>query len=479
MADTTFTPGTVVTSDWLNYVNDFSYKNVVNVATAPYNLVGDGITDDSAAIQSAWDAIKTTGGVLFIPPGKQVYLDSQVVFEVDQINPHNYDIIADGVEFTSGPNVVGHQFKIFKGYNNFRVNWRGGHFNHRGNTTVNGCFQIMGSAFTLIDDVTVEHHNTKATYAGIEVTQTDPAISDTGSFWTTISNFRTRMRSGGDGTPAAVGVRLIGAANATTITRCSFGSVVTGVLLTETGSSLTAPNAVVIDNCFFEGLDTAIKCTVTPTTGTIPTGLRVTNCRFEDVADYVLDLNTGGAAAINASYPPLIQNCYFTVGSVAAIFNNPNNQFVVFDNPSFFGTSERARLQYSTGVDFRMEGTNNNLTVANASDASSWSTGHLVVGGHIWYDNNTSRFWTKFNKLAPSSEQDGNMMGTLTGEGVFTGGTTVTVSLGGYTMPNTDYRVALGAKTNRTFWVTSKTTTGFTINAAAANFDSVDWIVAY
>ncbi|WP_345783472.1 glycosyl hydrolase family 28-related protein [Halomontanus rarus] len=34
---------------------------------------GDGSTDDSAAVQSAVDAVKSTGGILFFPPGTYVF----------------------------------------------------------------------------------------------------------------------------------------------------------------------------------------------------------------------------------------------------------------------------------------------------------------------------------------------------------------------------------------------------------------------
>lgn len=44
-------------------------NGTVNVKNAPYNAKGDGVTDDTAAIQAAHDALPATGGTLFFPDG--------------------------------------------------------------------------------------------------------------------------------------------------------------------------------------------------------------------------------------------------------------------------------------------------------------------------------------------------------------------------------------------------------------------------
>jgi hypothetical protein len=65
---------TVVEADWLNYVD----ANVYGVKS--YGAVGDGVTDDTAAIQSAIDAIDNDG-VLYFPVG--TYLTGALTFPVD------------------------------------------------------------------------------------------------------------------------------------------------------------------------------------------------------------------------------------------------------------------------------------------------------------------------------------------------------------------------------------------------------------
>ena len=55
-------------------------------------------------------------------------------------------------------------------------------------------------------------------------------------------------------------------------------------------------------------------------------------------------------------------------------------------------------------------------------------------------------------------------------------GTSATVTLP-QALPDTDYVAALEAPENKKFWVTSKTTTGFTVNADASSTATVGYIV--
>ena len=60
----------------------------INVKDAPYNAKGDGTTDDTAAIQAAYAAAKTSGDNVRIPSGtyllsEDIFWDSSLVSIID------------------------------------------------------------------------------------------------------------------------------------------------------------------------------------------------------------------------------------------------------------------------------------------------------------------------------------------------------------------------------------------------------------
>jgi len=62
------------------------------------------------------------------------------------------------------------------------------------------------------------------------------------------------------------------------------------------------------------------------------------------------------------------------------------------------------------------------------------------------------------------------------GTAVFTGAETVTVAFNA-SEPDANYNIGLGPQANETIWVTSKTTTGFTLKSSnASSMAKCDWI---
>jgi len=62
------------------------------------------------------------------------------------------------------------------------------------------------------------------------------------------------------------------------------------------------------------------------------------------------------------------------------------------------------------------------------------------------------------------------------GTAVFTGAASVTVAFNA-AEPDANYNIGLGPQANETMWVTSKTTSGFTLNSSnASSMAKCDWI---
>lgn len=111
MADTTFVSGvTTVSADWLNDINDKVYHlNLGNgdrtltsklqetISVKDYGAVGDGVTNDTAAIQAAWDAISATNGVLYFPPGTYLCSSAALDFRVNYTSQtHRHAVVGFG-----------------------------------------------------------------------------------------------------------------------------------------------------------------------------------------------------------------------------------------------------------------------------------------------------------------------------------------------------------------------------------------------
>jgi hypothetical protein len=84
-----------------------------------------------------------------------------------------------------------------------------------------------------------------------------------------------------------------------------------------------------------------------------------------------------------------------------------------------------------------------------------------------------TREWRDWlDKFVSALQSDAPLTGTVT----FAAATSAAVT---FTTPEltTSYNVALDSPENKTFWITSKTTTGFTINASSATSATVGWTV--
>jgi hypothetical protein len=63
----------------LNLYTNATNTNVINVKASPYNAIGDGVADDTAAINTAMSALPANNGILLFPNGKYKISNTLVV----------------------------------------------------------------------------------------------------------------------------------------------------------------------------------------------------------------------------------------------------------------------------------------------------------------------------------------------------------------------------------------------------------------
>ena len=382
-------------------------KNRDTVSVKDFGAVGDGVTDDAAAFLAAWGAIKLIGGTILVPPGNYL-LNQTWLLDIDQALPHNFEIRGYGATLFAGAAVTGYAIQVKMGFNNFGVKISGLAFNHRANGTVNGCIQGLGSSNLRIEKCSMEAHNTKATYAAIDLGPSTVGDGNTNAFYTTIDQFTTRQRMGADGTNSAVGIRLRGDANNTFITNCYLASVVDAIRFETDGVAAAFANAVHITfNDFGSNTNCILINGAAPAT-TMPTGVHIAFNRVEGVTTF---LNIIGPALANHSYPPSLFSNYMTVGAVTNYLLNPNNQYVFSYEPSYFGVGARNYLGGPSSFQIITEGSNNHLVLSNLSGASNYLVGHLVFANqHLWVEQATGKLRIKAG--VPTADNDGTVVGT-------------------------------------------------------------------
>ena len=379
------------------------------VSVLDFGAARDGVTDDYPAFAAAWAAVKPTGGQLFIPPGNYL-LNSQWVCDVDLTLPHNYQIRGYGATLFAGAAVTGFAMRVYKGFNNFGVSIEGLQFNHRNNTTVGGAIQAQGAVNLRLAKVCVEVHNSKAGYAVVELGPFTIGDKNTNTFYTLIDGLTVRQRTGGEGTNAAIGVRLFGDANATNIVNCAFNYCVDAIRLDTDGTWTELANGVLISGNDFEVCTNAVTINTASPALYTPLGLRVNNNRSELITTF---LNFTGAAVSNSGTPPMLRDNFFSPGTVTNYILNPNSQTVFTSENGISLPVTVAKQGGPMTTTVIAEGVGKNFQIANLSGASGWDGAHLMLGNyHFWVDGATGKFYLKSS--APTSATDGTVVGTQT-----------------------------------------------------------------
>jgi hypothetical protein len=433
----------------------------------------DGVADDAGEIQAALNKLAANRTVVVIPAGRY-RLASQVTLTA----PSDRRVIvwAYGAEFITDGAISG--LKITGGGPNGGATVYGLTINHRGNATATYGLDFIRTWRAKCVDCNVVAHGVSASYAAAHIANETPANNDTGSFWTTLQDFSVRKFAGADPGEITHGVLIEGAGNATRLIGGTISDVVVGVKVqAHVGQSYVAA-ATVIDGVAFEGYSTAFEAPSNVS------GVRFVNNRLEDGTTVFSVLSGGG----NPNVPAFLAGNYM-VSNAGAYLLNPDgvvvNSLDMSTTPSIIGSGTKTRAHWimeapngSTDVlTLKALGGGRGLQLKKSDDTS--------IGGITWTGTGDE---VEFKASQPSGSQllvtgiKGLSGSTsvrahnLRGLATFAGAATKAV-----VFPNAetdaDYRVTLGPGISGSFWVTDKTTAGFTINAEVAKTGPVDWML--
>lgn len=463
------------------------------ISVADFGAVGDGVTDDSAAVQKAFDYIAPLGGTLFFPRGRYLF-GSQVVIDRRYasyaggtfVGERNLIVSGYGAEIRTSGAITA--FDVRGGWlpnHNCRI--EGFTVYHRGNTTAVGGIRLIGAgAVTCYEISVVVSSSLPVGYAAFSCENLDPANDDTGCFWNYFDNCAIRPWAGAEGN-CTYGLKLMGTANATTVRNIKFSGSNTHIIIMASPGYTSSPNSVNIDGNFFEGPNTSTAISlVSSSTPYHITGTRITNNRFEAINTAVSLTGSGSDVqtptymcgnygdtsvtnyVVNPSNIPIVM---LDAGLVSApmgpMITHNQEGLIVKNNNAAFDTLTLRTPNLNCGV---------KITDINGTSLGAWRFRSFGgnIGTAIGGTNSPLRPFGIAACYGISTTE--TLAHNLAGVASFSAAATTTVT---FLIPetNTNYSVFLENTGNRTLWVTNKTTAGFTINASAASSASVSWLL--
>jgi hypothetical protein len=468
------------------------------ITGAPVNVLDfgadpTGVADSSSAVQTAINTVETLGGSVTFPPGKYLFT-SQVTI--------------DRTYAASGSNFVGERNLIISGYGaeirttgaitafDVKGGWLPNHncliegftIYHRGNTQAVGGIRMIGAGLVTCREVSVVVSSSlPAGYGAFMLENSDPADPDTGCFWCLIDQCSVRPWAGAEGY-CDYGVKAIGAANALTLRNNTFSGSDIHVLLAPHAGQTYSPNSVNIDGNFFEGpnFSRGIRLTSASLVYHI-SGTRITNNRFEAINTAVLIDGTGTTVQL----PTYMSGNYADTSVTNYIDNSSNIPIVVLDFDIVGAPMGPAKMINQQGVTIEAQNSSFDpltLIPANLNRGLALKTQSGVTLGRIRYSNAASG---NGMQLAGSYSPDYHPLtivgcqgiaardisaNNLAGTATFAASTTFVVL---FPRAETDanYLIFFDNPANQTLWVTSKTTSGFTINSSVSNSTTVGWLL--
>jgi hypothetical protein len=439
-----------------------------------------GTTDMTAAFTSA-ASMFSSGYPVIIPPG-QYLITSQVTFNAP--TAVRGLLTGYGAEiFTSGSISA---IKIAGNTDPHGVTVRGITVNHRNNTTATYGFEAVGTSHAEFVDCIVEANNCQANYAAFVARNTIASDSNTGALWTDFIHCQVRKRSGSDAGTIPIGILLQGAANGSRVLRCDLSAVTCVKLQSETGQT-RLPNGVLINENAFEGFTTAVL--VEQTTAAF-SGLRLCFSRVEAGTTFYSQTMSG--TMVQPAVPALLFGNY-GISSVTNYVVNSSGQYLsTFDfsiTPANFDPvhvyNSNSMVYECTDVtypalDARIGGVGKGIRVSSVAALSYFEANYAASGKfELTGLNGVSLYPKTVLGISQSATRAENLAGTAT----FSAATTKTIT---FATAEADalYRVLVTwtsdpGSSNTRWWVSSKTTTGFTLNVPASTSASFDWLIVH
>jgi hypothetical protein len=463
------------------------------VSVKDFGAVGDGVTDDTAAIQAAVDSVETLGGVLVFPPGRYL-MTSQVTINrtyaasgSNFVGERNLLISGYGAELRTSGAI--YALKVVGGWiPNHNCIIEGFTIYHRGNTQALGGIQMVGAGLVTCYDISVAVSSSlPAGYAAFRLENATPSDPNTGCFWNVIENCTVRPWAGAEGN-ATYGVYAIGAANALTLRGNTFSGATTHVYLGAHAGQTYSPNATNIDGNFFEGPTAATAINLVGAAATYHvTGTRITNNRFEALTTAVTLTGTGTTVQL----PTYMSGNYADTSVTNYLVNSLSIPVVMLDFVIVGAAMGPANMINQQGAVIESQNASYDpltLVPANLNKGLALRTLAGVTLGRIQYSNSAGGSGIQ---LAGSYSPDYRPLtikgcqgiaardtsaNNLAGSSSFSASTTKTVTFP-VAESNTNYLIFLEPQANQKLWVSAKTTTTFTVESDVSSSNAFGWLL--
>jgi len=366
----------------------------------------------------------------------------------------------------------------------------------RNNNLADAAFQIDGGCvYNRFARLGVQGNTSNADFAAVRMKQGDMSgyaddDRNKGNFWNTFDQFWVRKLTGSDLNNIPTAFDLQGAQNATRIINSTLASFGNGIVVRNQNDSLFSglANDVQVLLTAFEGFTgTAFRLQSDNGANLHAGGGSIAFCRFESgavVAD-AINMNASPSSPIQMLGNTVISSvpAYVAAGSENS-FNTLDAIWTPSYGPRIGGTKAFKLMNFGgagTGATLEL----NSRIAANGGSLALVRTGGTTVDGQISIHagggmevaspSGLGLWLLNLKSLSASGTTGNNLRGRVSNPA---SGTTSTVTFS-TAEPDANYYVMVTGDTDRKYWVTSKATTGFTINTdtAFAGSGSTEWLL--